>query len=324
MLFKRERRGHRHDDGGDQRDRRDVAVGEAVEPRQQNRRESRTLVSSPSRRSRSGWHGSGGAPTGGLGDRVPSGWAERPAPDQPTERERRATTGAVGFERFEGVRRTRRAEPARREPAFERRAGTTTDRIADGDAVRDRCSRRAGPVESAATSSASSDMVTLELDRTSVRPRSDGHRSATIRARGRAPARSCATGAGAGSVPPRRRRAVRWRRPRGQRPDRWVGEVGAPQGARGGTAHRHDRGGRRRHDLESNRSSRQAGATLGAAGLEHGPATAGAHAGAETVRLGTTTGVWLKGTLHGDLRIWGNTRRRPAWIDLMGASQTEG
>ncbi len=99
--------------------------------------------------------------------------------------------------------------------------------------------------------------------------------------------------------------------------ERHMGAIRAPDrrgryttAGRGGTAHHHDRGGRRRHDLESNRSSRQAGATLGAASLEDGPATARAHAGAEAVRLGTTTGVWLKGTLHGDLRIWGNTRRR--------------
>ena len=116
----------------------------------------------------------------------------------------------------------------------------------------------------------------------------------------------------------RRRPAVRWRRPRGR--GRLAGrsvEIGTPQGLAAEPRRRHDRGGRRRHDLESNRSSRQTGATLGATSLEHGPAAAGAHAGAEAVRLGTTTGVWLKGTLHGDLRLLGrHSTRRPAWTGL--------
>ena len=70
-----------------------------------------------------------------------------------------------------------------------------------------------------------------------------------------------------------------------------------------------DRGGRRRHDLESNRSSRQTCATLGTTRLEHGATTAGTHAGAEAVCLGTTAGIGLKGTLHGVLRLSGDARR---------------
>ena len=118
-----------------------------------------------------------------------------------------------------------------------------------------------------------------------------------------------AAGAEAGCVPPPGRRVVRWRTRRGTVPGRSVGDrytTGAPVES----GCRHDRGGRRRHDLESNRSSRQSSATLGATCLQHGTPTASAHAGAEAVCLGTTAGIWLKGTLHGISGSSGDTRRR--------------
>ena len=172
-----------------------------------------------------------------------------------------------------------------------------------------------------APSMVDSSLLERQFDR--VRPSTDEPVPGTS---GRSGARSCATGAAAGSGPPRRRPAVRSRTPHGRRP-RPQGRRGRyTTGAPGGTAHHHDRGGRRRHDLESNRSSRQAGATLGAASLEHGTATARAHAGAEAVRLGTTAGIWLKGTLHGDLRLLGDTRRTTgvrSTVDLTDAPQIQ-
>ena len=51
-------------------------------------------------------------------------------------------------------------------------------------------------------------------------------------------------------------------------------------------------------DRGSEGSSRETGAALGAAALEHGTTCAGAHAGTEPVLLRTAMGVWLKSTLH--------------------------
>ena len=55
------------------------------------------------------------------------------------------------------------------------------------------------------------------------------------------------------------------------------------------------------------RSSREAMAALGAAGLQHGAAGPGAHAGAKAVLLGTATVVGLVGALHAALL------ERPGW-----------
>jgi hypothetical protein len=48
----------------------------------------------------------------------------------------------------------------------------------------------------------------------------------------------------------------------------------------------------------SDESSRETSAPLGATVLEHGATSASAHAGAETMLLGTALVVWLKSTLH--------------------------
>lgn len=55
----------------------------------------------------------------------------------------------------------------------------------------------------------------------------------------------------------------------------------------------------------SGRSSRQAGAALVPAGLEHSASSAGAHASAKTVLLRTTAGIGLICTLHELLRDFG-------------------
>jgi hypothetical protein len=57
-----------------------------------------------------------------------------------------------------------------------------------------------------------------------------------------------------------------------------------------------------RRESESGRSSRQAGATLGAPRLEHGTSGPGAHPSAKTVLLRAAAGIGLIGTLHVILR----------------------
>ena len=66
-----------------------------------------------------------------------------------------------------------------------------------------------------------------------------------------------------------------------------------------------DGGGRTRRARGSGRSSGQTGAALGAARLDDGPSTTGAHPRAKAVLAGSTAVVGLKGTLHGDLRTFG-------------------
>ena len=163
-----------------------------------------------------------------------------------------------------------------------------------------------------------------EADRTSVRLPVAARRSASSPARTRSDERSCAAGGG-GDCERRPGRPVgRWRTrndirrcqecPVPIRPveDRYT--TGAPV-----ESGRHlDRGGRRRHDLESNRSSRETGATLGATCLQHGTPTASTHAGAEAVCLGTTAGIWLKGTLHGISGSSGDTTARVSGTTTTG------
>ncbi len=60
----------------------------------------------------------------------------------------------------------------------------------------------------------------------------------------------------------------------------------------------HARDEQRRDARGSDRSSRETGAALGPAVLDHGTAAARAHTGTEPVLLGTSVGIGLKCTLH--------------------------
>ena len=91
------------------------------------------------------------------------------------------------------------------------------------------------------------------------------------------------------------------------------------------------KGARSRDALGGGRSSRETVPALGAAVLQHFAASAGAHAGAETVLLGTAAVVGLVGALHATLLgrggdhartdRWTNNRISP-WRGASTADQT--
>ncbi len=217
-----------------------------------------------------------------------------------------------------GVARTRRVEPARRWPPVDgalipvdrrqqpglrtgrrRRSGVTT-----------RWSRHRG-VDRAAGPTPS------EVDRTSVRQRRDGRRSAAspgaaASSAGARPA-TPAAGGGVGCAPRRNRRRGRSRTP--------CSTASSADRTRScttttccGSAYRHDGGVRTRRARGSGSSSRQASAALGAPVLEHGAPGAGAHSGAKAVLAGTTAVVGLERTLQR------RPPRRPGHHDQAGWS----
>ncbi len=147
------------------------------------------------------------------------------------------------------------------------------------------------------------------VERTSVRRPGGWHRPAACRpatrARrpppGTAPAVADATDS---SSPPGRARG------RGRTPPRWSSQwslrrsssrgrdTSCTKGRVGGSACRRAPGVGTPRAHGSVGSSRQPGAALGAAVLEHGAPGAGAHAGPEPVLLGPTVGIRLKSALH--------------------------
>ena len=132
--------------------------------------------------------------------------------------------------------------------------------------------------------------------------RRSGNRPAALRQRTRRPGRPPAVDDEHGCV----RRPVRGRA-RARTPHVAASWNPEDRGERCTTVLRPERAGRRRRGAGRRcargyaRSSREAMAALGAAGLQHGAAGPGAHAGAKAVLLGTAAVVGLVGALHAAL-----------------------